>query len=119
MLAPFWLVIMSLAIFPVEPKLALTHSVKATVWACEDSLFYLEQELSTTKNEIKTLKEKIPAFKKTQVDHAELAIKLKPLLTAQTEIEKGLIIRFIMRTPFFIMTLYRKTIRSYKNQSRS
>lgn len=109
MLAPFWLALMSFAIFPIDPKLALGHSVKATLWACEDSLFYLDQKLSSTTNEVKMLRKILSHSNNPSFEHLELAIMLRPSLRAGVRIEKGPIARFLLNTPIFILTLYKLT----------
>jgi hypothetical protein len=108
-LAPFWLVMMSFAIFPVNTKLAFGHSIKATLWACEDSLFYLDQTLSSTTNELNLLRKIFGDSKKFDIKHLELAIRSKPYLKAEKIIEKENVLQFLFYTPIFILTLFRAT----------
>lgn len=113
MLAPFWLVLMSFAIFPIDDKLALSHSVKATLWACEDTLFFIDEKLASTETEVKKLKIILSDFGDIDLKHLESALHTRRLLAAETKIEKSAIIRFLVKTPLFIITLYRK-IKSLK-----
>ena len=51
------LLMVSLAIFPIDPKFAFQHIVKANFWACDNALFALERPLSNTESEINKIKE--------------------------------------------------------------
>ena len=51
------LLIVSLAIFPIDPKFAFQHAVKANFWACDNALFALERPLSNAESEINEIKE--------------------------------------------------------------
>ena len=51
------LLMVSLAIFPIDPKFAFQHAVKANFWACDNALFALERPLSNTESEINEIKE--------------------------------------------------------------
>lgn len=110
MIAPAWLVLVSFIVFPIDAKLALSHSTKATFWACEDALFFLEHDLSSIDNEIRTLNKLLQNDCSVQFSHVREAIKLKPMLKSGIKIEKGLIIRFLYQTPLFIKALYSCTL---------
>jgi len=112
LLAPLWLTLMSIIVFPVDESLALDHSIKATLWACEDALFYLDQNLSSIKNEILLLENILSNRRPTSFDHVQLALRSRMRLRAGMKTEKGFAARFLLQTPLFILTLYNHIIAS-------
>ena len=44
------LLMASMVIFPVDPRFAFQHAVKANFWACDNALFALERPLSDTES---------------------------------------------------------------------
>jgi predicted nucleotidyltransferase len=118
LIAPLWLIIMSLAVFPLDASLAMDHSIKATLWACEDVLFYLDHSLSSMKNEVTTLKKILPDCGSNKFDHAEHALRLRLDQEAGTKTKKGLVVRFLLRTPYFVLSLYGHALTSARTKSR-
>jgi predicted nucleotidyltransferase len=102
--APLWLILMSFVVFPVDANSALAHSIKATLWACEDTLFYLDKNLSSIRTEISILTDIF--HKNVDFDHAEQALRLRAERRSETKTEKGFVARFLLQTPFFVFTLY-------------
>jgi predicted nucleotidyltransferase len=104
-IAPLWLVAMSLLSFPLDETFSLKHSIKATVWACEDMLFALGIPLSSCANEASIIAD---IFKDTGLDlsHLEKTIALKRAKFLEHEHSKGLIAKHILSTILFILTLY-------------
>lgn len=117
--APLWLALLSLFIFPIDSEMGLDHSVKATLWACEDALFYLDQDLSSISNEISVLENLLSGSKHMSLDHVKMALKLKQELRTQTESEKGFVVRFLLQTLLFTCRLYGNAIASAKRASRA
>jgi hypothetical protein len=113
------LALLSLFIFPVDSEIGLEHSIKATLWACEDALFYLNQDLSSISNEIFALKNLLSSSKHMRFNHVETALKLKQELRTKTESEKGFVVRFLLQTFLFTSRLYSNAIASAKRASRT
>ncbi len=116
-IAPIWLIIVSFAVFPIDAQLSLSHSVKATIWSCEDALFFLERKLSVTELEIFEL-EKIFQNQEISLSHAWKANNLRPTLQGAV-IEKGAIMQFLVQTSKFNRMLYVKTAEKWRfNQNK-
>lgn len=118
LMAPLWLILMSFAVFPLDASLALDHSIKATLWACEDALFYLDQNLSSMKNEILVLEKILSDRGLIKFDHAEQALKLRLERREGMKIEKGQVARFLLRTSFFVRSLYGHAVAPARTTSR-
>jgi hypothetical protein len=106
-IAPLWILLMSLLSFAVDDRFALRHSVKATLWACEDSLFALNRSLSTAENEANMI---VGIFdERIHTNHLRLTLMLKRK-TDDLVLSKSFAARYIVDTIFFILHLYYKTI---------
>ena len=105
-LAPLWLVIMSLLSFPFDEQFSLQHSMKATIWACEDVLFALDIPLSTTANEASTVASIFGKDKHIDLTHLKKTIALKSTKFQEGNPSRGFVARHILSTILFILTLY-------------
>lgn len=105
-LAPLWLIIMSLMSFPIDKLFSLNHSIKATIWACEDVLFTLNGPLSTTTEELDTLEKLVSKYRKMDFSHAKESITLKQKVIRKSDLNGGQVGKFVLHTVLFILTLY-------------
>ncbi len=105
-IAPLWLVTMSLLSFPLDELFSLKHSIKATVWACEDVLFALGIPLSTCANEASIIADIFGKDTGLDLSHLEKTIALKHARYSEHEPSKGLVAKHILSTGLFILTLY-------------
>jgi predicted nucleotidyltransferase len=104
--APFWVLVMSIISFPFDENFSLKHSIKATLWACEDILFALDCPLSSVTKEVALIKK---IFGTTiDLDHVLLSMKIKQL-NRDFYFTKGFIAKHIIKTTLFIIKLYWKT----------
>jgi len=108
-LAPLWLVIMSLLSFPVDEQFSLKHSMKATIWACEDVLFALDLPLSTTANEASIVASIFGKYKRIDLTHLEKTITLKSANFQKGNPSRGFVAKHILSTILFILNLYYRT----------
>ena len=105
-IAPLWLVTMSLLSFPVDELFSLKHSIKATVWACEDVLFALDIPLSTSANEASIIADIFGKDTGVDLTHLKKTIALKSARSLEDELSKGFVAKHILSTILFILTLY-------------
>lgn len=105
-IAPLWLVVMSLLSFPLDELFSLKHSIKATVWACEDVLFALDIPLSTCANEASVIAGIFGKGTGLNLSHLEKTIALKRARSSEHEPSKGFVAKYILSTILFILTLY-------------
>lgn len=103
--APFWLLLIGILAFPFDEAFALRHSIKATIWACEDSLFAMDFPLSTAANEAIMIAKIFSKYKNVNLDHLKRTISLK-YNKIETDITKGFVAKHIIDTIFFILNLY-------------
>jgi predicted nucleotidyltransferase len=106
LMAPLWLTLMSFFIFPIDAGMSLDHSVKATLWACEDALFYLDQDLSLINHEIRVLQNIFSDCRHIRFDHVELALRKRQELRKRMKTGKGLAALFLFQTLLFVIALY-------------
>lgn len=105
-IAPLWIVFMSIISFPLDHQFALSHAIKSTLWACEDSLFAMDQSLSSTKDEIQLI---LDIFgENINIEHLNLTLELKKKTIEKTT-SKGFVAKYILNTIGFILKLYFKT----------
>ena len=118
-LAPFWLLVMSLLSFPVDEVFSLKHSIKATVWACEDVLFALDFPLSNTANEVALISRIFAKENSVDLTHLRKTIALKSRPVSTKDISKGQIGRYIVSTILFILTLYHSAAKAFSTREHS
>lgn len=105
-LAPLWLIMMSLISFPINAVFSLNHSIKATIWACEDVLFAFNVPLSSTTEELGILEEMFNKYKKMDFSHARKTVILKRKKISKTDVSKGFVAKYILQTMLFVLALY-------------
>ena len=104
--APLWLVTMSLLSFPLDELLSLKHSMKATLWACEDVLFALNIPLSTSTKEALLISNIFAKHARVDLTHLMKTIALRRADFLKERTSKGSVARHILGTIWFILTLY-------------
>ena len=104
--APLWIIVMSLFSFPVDEMFSLNHSIKATIWACEDVLFAFNMPLSSTTEELGSLERIFNRYEKVDFSHAKKTVLLKSKLVSRREVSKGFVAKHILQTILFVLTLY-------------
>lgn len=113
-LAPLWILVMGILSLPLDKMFALKHSMKATIWACEDVLFAMDIPLSTYKEEIYTLEKILDKNNNISLNHAKRTIALRNHLTKENEINKGFVAKYTLDTLFFIIDIYYKACSSIR-----
>jgi predicted nucleotidyltransferase len=114
-MAPLWVLLMGLISFPLDEKFALKHSVKATLWACEDSLFALDRPLSNTYKEANMI---MDIFGESiNITHLKRTLILKQTGNQESIISKGFVAKHILQTTSFIFHLYYQTSLLVKKES--
>ena len=108
------LLMASLVIFPIDPKFAFQHAVKANFWACDNVLFALERPLSNTESEINEIKEIFSdaTAKNAEIidmDHLQASLQYKKHKEF-SNLSRNFIFRYIVKTVKFVMTLYIMTL---------
>jgi len=123
--APLWIIVMSLFSFPIDELFSLNHSIKATIWACEDVLFALNIPLSSTTEELSRLERFFNRYKKVDLSHAKKTVVLKRKLVSKGDVSKGFVAKYILQTILFVLALYysasqlaHKTEHASNNKSR-
>ena len=108
------LLIVSLIIFPIDPKFAFQHAVKANFWACDNALFALERPLSNAESEINEIKEifsndvsRNDEF--IDVNHLQASLQYKKH-KEYSSLSNQFIFKYIVKTLKFVMTLYFMTL---------
>jgi predicted nucleotidyltransferase len=114
-IAPLWIFVMSLISFPLDEKFSLRHSIKATLWACEDSLFALNCPLSNVANEVNRIKDIFG--KSINCEHLETTLSLKQRTYKKTIMPKGFTALYLVKTIRFILNLYYQTIKVAKRRN--
>lgn len=114
-IAPLWILFMSVISFPLDHNFSLSHASKATLWACEDSLFALNRPLSSTKVERQMLLEIFGNIIK--FEHLDQTLALKKEKNQKT-ITKGFVAKYILNTIYFISKLYFHTIEVNKKNNK-
>ena len=107
-MAPLWLVTMSLLSFPVDGVFSLKHSMKATLWACEDVLFALDISLSTNADEASIISDIFGKGTGVDLTHLKKTVALRSE-GFSNEITKGFVAKYVLSTMLFISTLYYNT----------
>ena len=106
------LLIMSVVIFPIDFRFAFQHAVKANFWACDNALFALEKPLSSTKLEIKEIKETFLNSRNAEnildVDHLHASMQYKK--SKVSSISKLFVFKYILKTARFVIGLYYLTL---------
>lgn len=111
-IAPLWILFMSIISFPLDHQFALNHAIKATFWACEDSLFAMDRPLSNTENETNMI---LDIFGESiNITHLKLTVTLKHKNNGKI-ITKGFVAKYMLNTIGFISRLYFKTSQVIKN----
>lgn len=109
-LAPIWLLLIGFFMLPFDIMFSLEHSVKATIWACEDVLFALDLPLSSTKREFKTLKEVFGSSDRIDFSHVERTLHLKYDRWSRREINGCFVAKHMFHSLKFIFILYFYTL---------
>jgi predicted nucleotidyltransferase len=104
--APLWILLMSFISFPFDAKFAFKHSAKATLWACEDSLFALDFPLSSITKEFDLIKQIFG--ESININHVFSTLCARQI-TNDILVSKGFVAKHIIKTAFFIPKLYWKT----------
>lgn len=105
-IAPVWIIVMSLLSFPVNKILALNHSIKATIWACEDVLFAFDLPLASASRELETLERVFSQYNQMDFSHAKKNLILSRRLLDENEVTGGFVARHLLQTIRFVFTLY-------------
>ena len=103
------LLLMSYVIYPYSPQSAFSHAVKANFWACNDVLFALDKELSTTKEEIEQIYS-IFGAKEIDFDHLMLSLQYKKT-TNEFNMKKIFVILYMIKSTKFVYGLYGSALR--------
>lgn len=103
------LLMMSFLIFPLDPKIAFSHAVKANLWACDDVLFAFEKPLSTSSKEVQEIK-KIFKDSDLELNHLDDALKYKRRIDIQ-DLTRGFILKYILKSTGFVFGLYFQALR--------
>jgi len=103
------LLFMSYVIYPYSPKTAFNHAIKANFWACNDVLFALDKELSTTKEEIEQI---YSIFGAKEIDFEHLMLSLQYKKTQdEIKMKKTFVMMYMLKSTKFVYGLYGLTLR--------
>jgi predicted nucleotidyltransferase len=112
-MAPLWILLISFVTLSFDPAFSMQHAVKATVWACEDVLFALDEPLSSTKEEFAKVQSLFRRSGWIDFDHLDRTLSYKqnwPSVKHSVTLWRAL--NYNCDSVRFVYTLYLSALRS-------
>lgn len=110
-MAPLWLLLIAFLTALPDKTFSLEHSMKATIWACEDALFAMGVNPSSMKNNLNMLKKILSNCEGLSFQHVEKTLEYRRNWSfVGNMISQKHAFRFLFSSICFVLTLYSLTV---------